>query len=86
MSTGSLIIRAAATATMGTGHVMRCLALTQAWQDAGGTCVFAMAKSTQAVEERVQAEGFSVARLDGVPGSAQDATGLAPPPRRAEID
>jgi UDP-2,4-diacetamido-2,4,6-trideoxy-beta-L-altropyranose hydrolase len=36
-----------------------------------------MAESTPAVEEHVQAEGFSVARLDGAPGSAQDAAGLA---------
>ncbi len=77
MSSGTLIIRADATVTMGTGHVMRCLGLAQAWRDAGGACVYAMAESTQTVEERVQAEGFSVARLDCAPGSAQDAADLA---------
>ena len=43
VSEGTLLIRADATRAMGTGHVMRCLALTQSWQDAGGSAVFAMA-------------------------------------------
>ena len=33
---GTLIIRADATPAIGHGHLMRCLALAQAWQDAGG--------------------------------------------------
>jgi len=31
-----LLIRADADTQIGTGHLMRCLALGQAWQDAGG--------------------------------------------------
>ena len=45
---------------MGTGHVMRCLALAQAWQDAGGCAVFAMVESTPAVLELLRTEGFEV--------------------------
>lgn len=55
-----LIFRADASVSMGTGHVMRCLALAQAWQDAGGCAVFAMVESTPAVLELLRTEGFEV--------------------------
>ena len=34
------MVRADASATQGTGHVMRSLALAEAWQERGGTVVF----------------------------------------------
>ncbi len=37
----NLIIRADADSVIGTGHIMRCLALTQVWQDKGGKVTFA---------------------------------------------
>lgn len=52
---------------------MRCLALAQAWQDAGGKAIFAMADATPAVKERLQNEGFEVARPVVRVGSAADA-------------
>jgi UDP-2,4-diacetamido-2,4,6-trideoxy-beta-L-altropyranose hydrolase len=52
---------------------MRCLALAQAWKDANGHCVFAMAMSTPAVERRLTEEGIEIEHLDVVPGTAEDA-------------
>lgn len=57
---------------MATGHVMRCLALGQAWQDAGGNVVFAMAESTPAVDARLRCEGMEIVQLDVSPNSVQD--------------
>ncbi len=73
MSPGTLIVRADASVAMGTGHVMRCLALAQAWQDEGGHCIFAMAETTPALQERVRAEKFDVCVLAASPASLQDA-------------
>ncbi len=58
-----LLIRADAGVEMGTGHVMRSIALGQAWQDAGGTVTFATECAGGALVERLQAEAFLVRRL-----------------------
>ena len=62
---------------MGTGHVMRCLALGQAWQDVGGHVVFATAQSSTAVQDRLRSERVEIVQLGGTPGSEQDASQLA---------
>jgi len=67
-----LLIRADAGVAMGTGHVMRMIALAQAWREDGGEAVFLCAKITPALEERVRAEGFSLEKLASVPGSKED--------------
>jgi UDP-2,4-diacetamido-2,4,6-trideoxy-beta-L-altropyranose hydrolase len=68
-----LVIRADADIAMGTGHVMRCLALAQAWQDAGGRVIFAMAEATDAVRARISAEGIESVAIEANAASADDA-------------
>lgn len=72
MSPGNILIRADASPDIGTGHVMRCLALAQSWQDAGGASTFLMAQSTSSIQARLAAENSKILSLPAVPGSKDD--------------
>lgn len=52
---------------------MRCLALAQAWKDAGGSAIFAMAAEMPDIERRLNGDGFAVNRIAAKPGSEKDA-------------
>lgn len=72
--THNLLIRADGNTHIGTGHVMRCLALAQAWQERGCEVSFALAQHTPSLLARVSAEEIPVHLLDCKLGSPDDAT------------
>ncbi len=53
---GRLMIRADADSIMGTGHVMRCLALAEAWRDRGGEVLFVGRIEPEALRQRIECE------------------------------
>src|ERR1700693_4547781 len=53
---------------------MRCLALAQAWQDAGGRAIFAMAETTPSLVRRLQDESIEIKRIEAQPGGEEDAS------------
>lgn len=67
-----LLIRADASVSIGTGHIMRMIALGQAWQAQGGEVHFLCAEITPALEQRLASEGFHLLRIHATLGSPED--------------
>jgi len=59
-----LFIRADASTEIGAGHLMRCLALAQAWKARGGRATFITACESAGLYRRLVDEGFGVVRVD----------------------
>jgi UDP-2,4-diacetamido-2,4,6-trideoxy-beta-L-altropyranose hydrolase len=72
MSKETLLIRADASVSIGTGHIMRMIALGQAWRAQGGEVHFLCAEVTPALKQRLASEGFHLLRIHATLGSQQD--------------
>jgi len=59
-STAPLLVRADAGPAIGTGHLIRCLALGQAWRDRGGAVVFATATRSERLLSLLDQERFEI--------------------------
>lgn len=68
-----LVLRADAGGLQGSGHVMRCLALAQAWIAQGGSATLATIDPPAPLAARAAAAGVAVAPIVGAQGTAQDA-------------
>jgi UDP-2,4-diacetamido-2,4,6-trideoxy-beta-L-altropyranose hydrolase len=61
-----LYIRADADSKMGTGHIMRCIALAQTWQDRGGEVTFISHCDSEFLKQRINDEGISLIPIDRI--------------------
>jgi UDP-2,4-diacetamido-2,4,6-trideoxy-beta-L-altropyranose hydrolase len=60
----NIFIRADSTAQIGAGHLMRCLALAQAWQDEGGEATFISHCESDQIKQRILDEGFDFVPIE----------------------
>jgi UDP-2,4-diacetamido-2,4,6-trideoxy-beta-L-altropyranose hydrolase len=77
-----LVLRADASRSIGTGHLMRLLALAQAWIDDGGRALCLVAEAPEALVARLVAEGIEVKRIPASHPDTRDADAV----RRVMVD
>jgi UDP-2,4-diacetamido-2,4,6-trideoxy-beta-L-altropyranose hydrolase len=64
ISDATLLIRADGGPRLGSGHVMRCLALAQAWLGLGGTATFLSCCENPGLRQRIESAGVGFVPLD----------------------
>ena len=69
-----IVFRADASAEIGAGHIMRCLALAQRLTAGGESSVFLICQITPSVRVRLESEDFKIIQLNSKPGSLDDAS------------
>jgi UDP-2,4-diacetamido-2,4,6-trideoxy-beta-L-altropyranose hydrolase len=72
-----LVIRADASMEIGIGHIMRCLALAESWQDTGGEVFFVSSYDSPALEDRLKKDGIEILHISQEPGTVGDAVETA---------
>lgn len=72
----SAIFRVDANNKIGSGHIMRCIALAQSIQNQGGSVCFYMANPTESVTNKLKENQLSFQLIHNAPGSLADAEEL----------
>lgn len=72
MAKGDMIIRTDAGARIGAGHLMRCIALAQAWQNQGGNVTFLSKCDVKGLQQLIIAEGFKFVPIEMPHPDARD--------------
>jgi UDP-2,4-diacetamido-2,4,6-trideoxy-beta-L-altropyranose hydrolase len=85
MKSRTLLFRCDANPVIGIGHVMRCLALAQAWQAAGGRVLFAVSELPVGLETRLRSDGIDLIRVQRAADSVGHARSVIAIARHVDV-